>query len=427
MFGATGGTQKGWFERLEGVGATDINGTTENDRTNFFETVPTPALDAVRWPWRPRAHAEHLLDGFTLDLLNTQRGVVQNEKRQDENQPYAVADEIITKSVWPASHPYSHTVIGEMTDLDAAKVEDVKDWFSKYYGPTNAVLVLAGDITPAEAKAKVEKYFGAIPPGPPVAHQKAWVAKRTGAQRAQVQDHVPLARLFVEWNMPPEGSADAAMLDLLSDVLATGKDSRLYKRMVYQDKIATSVEADTDVHEIGGLFDVEITAKPGVPLDKIEAVFHEELDRLLRDGPTAEELDRFKNVDVTNFVRRSERVGGFGGKSDLLAASQTYHDTPDAQGKPTSPARRGGHAATGDRGWTPLAERRVFHPGGDAVPRLCARARRGDGRVDPRRRRGARAAFPGSAQCDPVQRPEGGRGRAARRADRNLRPGAECG
>jgi len=328
MFGATGGTQKGWFERLEGVGATDINGTTAQDRTNFFETVPTPALDMTLAMEAQRMG--HLLDNFSEALLTTQRGVVQNEKRQDENEPYAVSDEIITRSVWPAGHPYSHTVIGEMTDLDAAKVADVKAWFSQYYGPSNATLVIAGDITPAEAQAKAEKYFGAIPPGPPLARQKEWIAKRSGAQRAAVQDHVPQARLYVEWNAPGYGSEDADLLDLVSDVLSVGKDSRLYRRLVYQDKIATDVGASLSPGEIGSLFDVELTAKSGAPLSRIERAFHEELDALLRDGPTAAELERYKVRKIANFIRGSERVGGFGGKSDILAENQTYLGDPGA-------------------------------------------------------------------------------------------------
>ncbi len=328
MFGATGGSQRGWFERLEGVGATDVNGTTDYDRTNFFETVPTPALDMTLALEAGRMG--HLLDNFNEALLNTQRGVVQNEKREDENEPYAVSDEIITQSVWPAAHPYSHTVIGEMTDLDNAKVEDVKDWFSKFYGPNNAVLVLAGDITPATAKAKVERAFGAIPPGPPVARQKEWIAQRTGTQRAAVQDHVAQARLYLEWNIPPAGSADADMLDLLTDILTVGKDSRLYRRMVYTDQIATSVDAQIDAREIGGLVDVELTAKPGVPLSKLEAVFDEELAKLLRDGPTPAELARYKTRNITDFVTRAEKVGGFSGRAMILAEAQTYLGSPDA-------------------------------------------------------------------------------------------------
>ena len=325
MFGSTGGNQRGWFEKLEGIGATDINGTTSEDRTNFFETVPTPTLDTVLAMEAGRMG--HLLDGFNVALLTTQRGVVQNEKRQYENQPYAVAQEMIAKSVWPAQHPYSHTVIGELADLDAARVEDVKTWFATYYGPTNATLVLSGDITPAQARAKVERYFGAITPGPPIARQKVWIARRTDHQRATVQDRVPQARLFIEWNAPPAGSADAAALRLLTDILSVGKDSRLFKRLVYQDHIATEEFAAVETREIGGLIDVQLTAAPGVPLARLEAAFYEELARLLREGPSVAELDRYKTRSLAGFVRRAERVGA---KADLLTYSQAFFGAPDA-------------------------------------------------------------------------------------------------
>jgi zinc protease len=328
MFGATGGNQKAWFERLEGVGATGVNGTTSEDRTNFFETVPKSALDMALAMEAGRMG--HLLDNFDEKLLTTQRGVVQNEKRQGDNEPYAVAEDIITKSIWPAGHPYSHTVIGEMTDLDAAKVEDVKEWFSQYYGPSNAVLVLAGDVTAAEAKDKVQQYFGTIGAGPPVSRQKEWIAKRTGAQRATAQDHVPQSRLYVEWNAPAAGSADADMLDLLTGVLANGKSSRLYERLVYKDQIATNVAAAVDFHEIGSVIDIELTAKAGVPMEKVEAAFNQELKRLLRDGATADEIERNKTRIIARSIRALERVGGFGGKSDYLARSETFFGDPGA-------------------------------------------------------------------------------------------------
>jgi zinc protease len=328
MFGGKNGNQKGWFEKMEALGATDLNGTTYYDRTNFFETVPVGALDTALYLEANRMG--HLLDDFNEAILTTQRGVVQNEKRQGENEPYAVSDELITKSVWPASHPYSHTVIGEMTDLEAAKVADVKDWFSKYYGPTNAVIAISGDITAAEAKAKVEQYFGAIPPGPPVPRQKAWIAKRTGSQRATAEDHVTLAKFYKVWNIPGYGAADADHLNLLSDILTTDKDSRLYRRLVYRDKIATEVNSYVDAREVGGLFQIEITAKPGVSLDRIEAACNEEMARLLKDGPTAEEVERARTRNLSNAIRQLERVGGFGGTSDILAESEAYTGSPDA-------------------------------------------------------------------------------------------------
>ena len=153
--------------------------------------------------------------------------MVQNEKRQDENQPYAVSDELITQNTYPAGHPYSWTVIGDMADLNAASMEDVKEWFKTYYGPSNVTIVLAGDIDAKTAKEKVEKYFGNIPPGPPVAHQEVWIAKMTGTHRQIVQDRVPQARIYKVWNIPQYGSADADYLDMVSDVLSVGKNVAL--------------------------------------------------------------------------------------------------------------------------------------------------------------------------------------------------------
>ncbi len=328
MFGGRNANQKGWFERMEAMGATDLNGTTWYDRTNFFETVPTAALDTALFMESQRMG--HLLDDFSEQVLTTQRGVVQNEKRQNDNRPYHVAEDVIIQSVWPAAHPYSHSVIGEMTDLDAASVANVRQWFASYYGPTNAVIVLAGDISAAEARAKVEKYFGDIAPGSPVARQRVWIAKRNGEQRASVQDRVPLARLYKVWNVPPDGTVDSDYLEMLSNILDDGKDSRLYRRLVYQDQMASTVEAELDGREIASLFRVEITAKSGVELSTIEKTFDEELARLLRDGPTAAEVARAKTSLLAGAARGMERVGGFGGKSDVLAESQTYRDSPDA-------------------------------------------------------------------------------------------------
>lgn len=328
MFGGSANHPQVWFKTMERIGGTDINGTTYYDRTNFFETVPTAALDTTLWLESDRMG--HLLDKFDENVLTTQRGVVENEKRQDENEPYAVADDLITKSVWPAGHPYSHTVIGEMQDLDAASVKDVKDWFAKFYGPTNAVIVLAGDIDPATAKAKVEKYFGEIPPGPPVPHQKVWIAKRTGSQAATVQDRVAQARLYKVWNTPPVGAADDDYLSLLSDVLAGDKASRLYKRLVYADQTATDVSVGVDDREIASLFQVQITAKPGGATQPIEEAFQRELARLLRDGPTPEEVERVKTARASSIIQGLQRVGGFGGKSDLLASGETLEGSADA-------------------------------------------------------------------------------------------------
>jgi zinc protease len=200
MFSGSDNFNKTYITAMEQIGATDLNGTTNQDRTNYFENVPTSMLDYVLFAESDRmGHLLGVLDQKKLDL---QRGVVQNEKRQGENRPYGVAYQLLTENTWPAGHPYSWTVIGSMKDLDAASMTDVQDWFKTNYGPNNTTLVLAGDITPEQARAKVEKYFGEIPAGPPLARHEAWIAKRTGTHRGVVQDRVPQTRLFRVWNVP---------------------------------------------------------------------------------------------------------------------------------------------------------------------------------------------------------------------------------
>jgi zinc protease len=326
MFGGSEHAKGSYIEAMERIGATDLNGTTNNDRTNYFEDVPTSAVDYTLWMESDRM-GFLTLDQKTLDL---QRGVVQNEKRQGENQPYAVSRQLITQNTYPAGHPYSWTVIGDMGDLNAAAMDDVKEWFKTYYGPSNVVIVIAGDIDPKTAKEKVEKYFGSIPPGPPVAHQQVWVAKMTGTHRQIVKDRVPQARLYKVWNIPEYGSPDSVYLDLVSDILSSGKSSRLYKRLIYDDQIATGADALVDLHEIAGQFRIQATAPPGQGLEKVEKEVDEELARFLKDGPTAEELQRVKTAYDAEFIRGVERIGGFGGKSDRLAQSEVFRGSPDA-------------------------------------------------------------------------------------------------
>jgi zinc protease len=328
MFNGSENSPGDYFQVLERLGATDLNGTTSEDRTNYFQNVPVSALDTVLWLESDRMG--HLLGAIDQKTLDEQRGVVQNEKRQGENEPYAISDELITRACFPASHPYSHTVIGSMEDLGAASLEDVKEWFRTYYGPPNAVLAIAGDITAATAKQKVEKYFGDIPPGPPVAHFKEWVAPRSGSQRQSALDRVAQARLLKVWNVPSTGTPDGDYLNLVSDVLSGDKASRLYKRLVYDEQIATSVSASLDSREIGSLFVVQANARPGEDLVKIEKAVNEEIGRLLAEGPTQDELDRVRTRYFAEFVRGAERIGGFGGKSDILASNQVFHGSPDA-------------------------------------------------------------------------------------------------
>ena len=322
-----GSDQRAFFEAMERIGATDLNGTTSEDRTNFFENVPTSALDRVLWIESDRMG--HLLGAIDQKKLDEQRGVVQNEKRQGENEPYAVSEELIVKSTFPAAHPYSWTVIGSMADLNAASLDDVKEWFQTYYGPSNATMVVAGDIDAKSALDRVKKYFGDIPSGPPIARPKLWVAKRTGAQRGFAYDRVAQARLYKVWNVPQWGSAEGDYLNLAASILTSGKSSRLYKRLVYDDQIATNVTAYTDLREIGGQFDIEVTAKPGDDVSKVEKAVDEELAKFLKSGPTEQELQRAKTQYIARFTRGIERIGGFGGKSDILAQNETFAGSAD--------------------------------------------------------------------------------------------------
>jgi len=322
-----GGDQRAFYEAMERIGVTDDNGTTNPDRTDFFENVPTNALDVALWIESDRMG--HLLGSIDQARLDAQRGVVQNEKRLNENQPYGVARELIAKGTAPAGHPYSWTTIGSMEDLTAASLDDVKTWFKTFYGAANVVLVLAGDIDPDTALKKTERYFGDIPAGPPVARYHQWIPHLTGTRRETVSDRVPQARIYKLWNIPPYGEADTIGLGLVNDVLASGKTSRLYKRLVYDEQIATDVADYWWTGEISGLFGIQVTARPGGDLAKIEKAIDEEVARFLEAGPTPAELQRAQAQALAGFVRSIERIGGFGGKSDILAMNETYRGSPD--------------------------------------------------------------------------------------------------
>ncbi|MEJ2371733.1 MAG: pitrilysin family protein, partial [Gemmatimonadales bacterium] len=268
MFNGTENYNDEYFGPFERAGATDMNGTTNPDRTNYFQNVPKPALDMALWMESDRMG--HLLGAVDQSKLDEQRGVVQNEKRQGENRPYGPVRQLMTEATYPSDHPYSWTTIGLMEDLEAASLEDVHEWFRTYYGPNNAVIVLAGDIDVETAREKTEEYFGWIPPGPPVPKYQTWVAKMVGEKRQTLQDRVPQARLYMVWNIPEWASADATYLDLVTDVLARGKTSRLYKRLVYDEQIATDVSAFVRLREIGGQLAIQATARPGLGLAEVE-------------------------------------------------------------------------------------------------------------------------------------------------------------
>jgi len=327
MFSGSANFDKTFLSALEGIGASDLNGTTNKDRTNYFETVPASMLDYTLFAESDRmGHLLGVLDQKKLDL---QRGVVQNEKRQRENQPYGVVEQIVTENTWPAGHPYSWTTIGSMDDLDAASMSDVTNWFKANYGPNNVVLVLAGDITPAQAREKVEHYYGDIPPGPPVAKQRAWIARRGGTHRETVQDRVPQARIYRVWNVPGADTPEEALLDLAAHVLGGSKTSRLYQRLVVREELATSAFSSDDSSEIAGQFGINLTARPGADVGRMQSIADEELRALMKSGPREDELRLAKTAILAQYARSVERVGGFGGKSDMLARCMTFTGDPD--------------------------------------------------------------------------------------------------
>jgi zinc protease len=328
MFGGSEHLQGSYIEWLERVGATDLNGTTNEDRTNYFENVPTSALDFALFAESDRMG--HFYNTISQEVLDLQRGVVQNEKKQGDNQPYSLAEELVVAATYPAGHPYAHTVIGSMQDLDGASLDDVREWFKNYYTPSNATLVIAGDIGIQEAQEKAKRFFGDIPPGPPVTHQQSWIAKMAGEQRAVAEDRVPQGRIYKVWNAAQYGTLDSTYLSLLATILTTGKSSRLYRRLVYDDQIATAVKAFLDGREIGSQFHIEATARPGQSLAAVERAIDEEIKRILDEGPSTAELERVKTQQLATFIRGIERIGGFGGKSDILARNQTFLDNPDA-------------------------------------------------------------------------------------------------
>ncbi|MGN6113647.1 MAG: M16 family metallopeptidase [Luteimonas sp.] len=315
-----------YFDPFEMAGATDMNGTTNSDRTNYFENVPTTALDMALWMESDRMG--HLLGAIDQATLDEQRGVVQNEKRQGENQPYGQLNEIESHEIYPVGHPYHHTTIGSMADLNAASLEDVKNWFRTWYGPNNAVLVLAGDIDLATAKEKVAKYFGDIPATPTMAQPKVDIAPLAADGRTVVQDAVPQVMVDRVWNVAQAGTRDADLLDLFASILGGSKSSRLQSRLVYQDKLVDSISAYYNPAQVVGMFGIQGNIKQGVDPAKVEAIANEELQRLLKDGPTADELERAKTSFRAGFVRGIERIGGFGGKADALASCTIYTGDP---------------------------------------------------------------------------------------------------
>lgn len=326
MFNGSENYDGEFFEPFEQVGATAMNGTTWFDRTNYFENVPTPALEMALWLESDRMG--HLLGAVTQEKLDEQRGVVQNEKRQGDSQPYGTVEYRYLEGVFPPGHPYRHSTIGSMEDLNAASLEDVHQWFKDYYGAANTVLVLAGDINTERARELAEKYFGHIEAGPPVKRLRAMVPERTIDAHEVMYDRVPQTRTYRYWAVPGRTEQSNIQLNLAAAVLGSGKNSRLYQALVYNNQLANNVSVYVENHELASIFTIDVTLKEGSTLSEVNDIIDAELERFIKNGPTSEELERVKTQFTASTIRGLEQIGGFSGKATALARGELYAGDP---------------------------------------------------------------------------------------------------
>lgn len=326
MFNGSENAPNDFFEPLQQVGATDFNGTTNVDRTNYFETVPTGALDLALFLESDRMG--HLLGAVTQEKLDNQRGVVQNEKRQGDNNPYGLLRYEIFENLFPKGHPYHHSTIGSMADLNSASLDDVKKWFTDNYGPNNAVLVLAGDVDVPTAKAKVQQWFGDIPRGAAVQAPATSVPTLPAPLAKEVKDLIPTPRVYRMWAIPGLNDAEAVPLQMATAVLGGLSSSRLDNAMVRTDPVAVSVGAFAQTFEDAGLLIVQADVKPGTDVDTVGKKLDAEIAKFLANGPTADELQRAAASYLGGTIAGLEAVGGFGGKAVALAEGALYSNDP---------------------------------------------------------------------------------------------------
>jgi zinc protease len=317
----------GYFGPLQQAGAA-VNGSTSTDRTNYWEVVPRDATRLALWMEADRMG--WLLPALTEARLDTQRGVVLNERRQSyENRPYGLAQFAIMDALFPPEHPYHWPTIGEPADLAAATLADVHAFFKRYYHPGNASVAIAGDVRTDEILAMVEELFGSIPAGVPVGAVTA-PAPEPVPRRLVLEDRIELPRLYMAWLTPGLFQPGDAELDLVSDLVANGRTSRLYGRLIHDRRIAVELAAGQTSRELGGTFQIVASAAPGRTLDELEAAIYEELERFAAEGPTERELTRGRVQAEAAFVFRVESLGGFGGKADQLNAYNIYRSNPDS-------------------------------------------------------------------------------------------------
>jgi len=328
MFMGSGHVKPGEFDSwLESAGG-DNNGSTTNDRTNYWINVPANSLELALFLESDRMG--YLLDTMTPKTVDAQRDVVKNERRQSvENRPYGTAGVVLDEMLYPDGHPYHWPVIGYMDDLTAASYEDVVAFFKKYYAPSNASLVVAGDLETAAARRLIEKWFGDVQAGAALEPMTMPGVALTGVKKKTITDRVQLPRLYLAWLTPRQFEPGDAALDAVSAVLAGGKNSRLFKRLVYDMQIAQDVSAFQGSQSLSSSFQIIATPQPGHTVAELQKVIDEELQRLQREPPTARELERSVNQVEASFYDRMERVGGFGGKADQLNAYYTSTGDPD--------------------------------------------------------------------------------------------------
>jgi zinc protease len=326
MFEGSAHHDSGYFQPLQGAGAV-LNGSTSADRTNYWEVVPTGAVELALWLESDRMG--HLLPALTEAKFSNQRDVVLNERRQNyENRPYGRASMALLGALYPPDHSYHWPTIGSADDLRATTLDEVRAFFARHYHPGNASLAIAGAIAPARAFDLAERYFAELPAGPP----RVGVvppAFTPVSRRLVIEDRVELPRLYLAWHSPRMFAPGDAELDLVADILASGKISRLYRRLVYERRVATEVAAFQQSRELAGFFQIVATAAPGHTLDELESAISDEIARLADEGPSDSELARVLAQAEAQFVYRLQTVGGFGGKSDQLNAYNVFLGDPD--------------------------------------------------------------------------------------------------
>jgi len=327
MFNGSENAPGDFFEPLQQVGATDLNGTTWFDRTNYFQTVPTGALDVALFLESDRMG--HLLGAVTQEKLDNQIGVVQNEKRQGDNQPFGLVEYEQLENLYPTGHPYHHSTIGSMDDLSGATLDDVREWFTSHYGPNNAILVLAGDVDLATAREKVTKWFGAIPAGPEVTPIAAPVPTLPEPVAKTIHDQIATPRVYRMWAVPGYDNPDYVPLFLGATVLGGLASSRLDEALVRDQQIAVSVVASAQIFAQAGQLLVWADARPGVSVEALSAALDAEIARFIAEGPSADELQRAATVYTAGVIRGLEQTGGFSGKAPLLAQGLLFSGDPE--------------------------------------------------------------------------------------------------